>query len=128
MPLRKDQTSHIFLLSMTDSYVTLNYSLLVQLLSFLLLPTCLILSHPQISILRPIFVVVEANGPFNFFKPSFSPHPKLCSIIDSSDLRVIVCRQWLGVERQSRHRLSLDAQFNLLSMIPTLFSRFNSIQ
>ncbi|KAF5955601.1 hypothetical protein HYC85_008457 [Camellia sinensis] len=39
----------------------------------------------------------------------------------------LVCRRWLGVEGQSRHRLSLNAQSDLLSMIPALFSRFDSV-
>lgn len=39
----------------------------------------------------------------------------------------LVCRRWLGVDGQSRHRLSLNAQSDLLSMIPALFSRFDSV-
>ncbi|KAJ7966575.1 F-box protein [Quillaja saponaria] len=39
----------------------------------------------------------------------------------------LVCRRWLHVEGQSRHRLSLNAQSDLLHMIPSLFSRFDSV-
>ncbi|KAL6010404.1 putative VIER F-box protein 1 [Asimina triloba] len=39
----------------------------------------------------------------------------------------LVCRRWLRVEGQSRHRLSLDAHSELISAIPALFSRFDSI-
>ncbi|XP_057973696.1 F-box protein At1g47056-like [Malania oleifera] len=39
----------------------------------------------------------------------------------------LVCRRWLEVEGQSRHRLSLNAQSDLLSMIPSLFSRFDAV-
>ncbi|XP_047327088.1 F-box protein At1g47056-like [Impatiens glandulifera] len=39
----------------------------------------------------------------------------------------LVCTRWLRIEGQSRHRLSLNAQADLLSMIPKMFSRFDSI-
>ncbi|KAL5714032.1 putative VIER F-box protein 1 [Ranunculus cassubicifolius] len=39
----------------------------------------------------------------------------------------LVCRRWLLVEGQSRHRLSLDARSDLLPCIPSLFARFDSI-
>lgn len=39
----------------------------------------------------------------------------------------LVCRRWLRIEGQSRHRLSLNAQADLLSLVPTLFSRFDSV-
>ncbi|KAJ4828972.1 putative F-box/LRR-repeat protein 8 [Turnera subulata] len=39
----------------------------------------------------------------------------------------LVCRRWLRIEGQSRHRLSLNAQSDLLPLIPTLFSRFDSV-
>ncbi|CAK9144201.1 unnamed protein product [Ilex paraguariensis] len=39
----------------------------------------------------------------------------------------LVCRRWLKVEGQSRHRLSLNAQSELISMIPSLFSRFDAV-
>lgn len=39
----------------------------------------------------------------------------------------LVCRRWLQVEGQSRHRLSLNAQSDLLPIIPSLFSRFDSV-
>ncbi|CAN0922394.1 Putative F-box/LRR-repeat protein 8 [Linum grandiflorum] len=38
-----------------------------------------------------------------------------------------VCRRWLRIEGQSRHRLSLYAQADLLPLIPTLFTRFDSV-
>ncbi|KAK3019073.1 hypothetical protein RJ639_004360 [Escallonia herrerae] len=39
----------------------------------------------------------------------------------------LVSRRWLLVEGQSRHRLSLSAQSELLSNIPSLFARFDSV-
>ncbi|KAK7321668.1 hypothetical protein VNO77_32525 [Canavalia gladiata] len=39
----------------------------------------------------------------------------------------LVCRRWLQIEGQSRHRLSLNAQSDLFSAIPSLFSRFDSV-
>ncbi|KAJ8772885.1 hypothetical protein K2173_028062 [Erythroxylum novogranatense] len=39
----------------------------------------------------------------------------------------MVCRRWLRVEGQSRQRLSLSAQADLLPLVPTLFSRFDSV-
>ncbi|KAF8410117.1 hypothetical protein HHK36_002639 [Tetracentron sinense] len=39
----------------------------------------------------------------------------------------LVCRRWLHVEGQSRHRLSLNAQSDLLPFIPDLFSRFDAV-
>ncbi|OVA15897.1 Leucine-rich repeat [Macleaya cordata] len=39
----------------------------------------------------------------------------------------LVCRRWFVVEGQSRHRLSLDARSDLLPLIPSLFSRFDSV-
>ncbi|KAF5182726.1 F-box protein [Thalictrum thalictroides] len=39
----------------------------------------------------------------------------------------LVCQRWLRVEGQSRHRLSLNARSELLPLIPSLFTRFDSI-
>ncbi|KAL6995448.1 putative VIER F-box protein 1 [Sarracenia purpurea var. burkii] len=39
----------------------------------------------------------------------------------------LVCRRWLQVEGQSRHRLSLNAQSDLLLVIPSIFSRFDAV-
>ncbi|KAG8632655.1 F-box protein At1g47056 [Manihot esculenta] len=39
----------------------------------------------------------------------------------------LVCRRWLRIEGQSRHRLSLNAQSDLLPMVPALFSRFDAV-
>ncbi|KAK6160655.1 hypothetical protein DH2020_004036 [Rehmannia glutinosa] len=39
----------------------------------------------------------------------------------------LVCRRWLRVEGQSRHRLSLNAKAELTNVIPKLFVRFDSI-
>ncbi|KAI4337011.1 hypothetical protein L6164_015473 [Bauhinia variegata] len=39
----------------------------------------------------------------------------------------LVCLRWLRVEGQSRHRLSLNAQSDLLLVVPSLFSRFDSV-
>lgn len=39
----------------------------------------------------------------------------------------LVCRRWLCVEGQSRNRLSLDARSELQLVIPSLFSRFDSV-
>ncbi|KAL1220357.1 putative F-box/LRR-repeat protein 8 [Cardamine amara subsp. amara] len=39
----------------------------------------------------------------------------------------LVCHRWLKIEGQCRHRLSLKAQSDLISMIPSLFTRFDSV-
>ncbi|KAG1363939.1 F-box protein [Cocos nucifera] len=39
----------------------------------------------------------------------------------------LVCRRWLVVEGQGRHRLSLDARAALLEAVPSLFSRFDAV-
>ncbi|KAI9118567.1 hypothetical protein K1719_010899 [Acacia pycnantha] len=39
----------------------------------------------------------------------------------------LVCRRWLRIEGQSRHRLSLNSPSDLLPVIPSLFSRFDSV-
>nr|GMD99414.1 F-box protein At1g47056-like [Ipomoea batatas] len=39
----------------------------------------------------------------------------------------LVCRRWLQIEGQSRHRLSLRAQTELATAIPSIFSRFDSV-
>ncbi|XP_010421728.1 PREDICTED: putative F-box/LRR-repeat protein 8 [Camelina sativa] len=39
----------------------------------------------------------------------------------------LVCRRWLKIEGQCRHRLSLKAQSDLISAVPSLFSRFDSV-
>ncbi|KAL5707060.1 putative VIER F-box protein 1 [Ranunculus cassubicifolius] len=39
----------------------------------------------------------------------------------------LVCRQWLQIEGQNRHRISLDARSDLTLAIPALFSRFDSV-
>ncbi|KAM1174897.1 F-box protein SKIP2 [Malus sylvestris] len=39
----------------------------------------------------------------------------------------LVCHRWLRVDGQSRHRLSLNAQAGLLTFLPALFARFDSV-
>ncbi|KAI3460214.1 hypothetical protein Pfo_016877 [Paulownia fortunei] len=39
----------------------------------------------------------------------------------------LVCRRWLRIEGQSRHRLSLNAQSQLANVVPRLFSRFDAV-
>ncbi|XP_010911094.1 F-box protein At1g47056 [Elaeis guineensis] len=39
----------------------------------------------------------------------------------------LVCRRWLVVEGQGRHRLVLDARSALLEAVPSLFSRFDAV-
>ncbi|XP_044475253.1 F-box protein At1g47056-like [Mangifera indica] len=39
----------------------------------------------------------------------------------------LVCRRWLRIEGQSRHRLSLNAKSDLLPVIPSLFARFDVV-
>ncbi|KAK4778291.1 hypothetical protein SAY87_018478 [Trapa incisa] len=39
----------------------------------------------------------------------------------------LVCRRWLRVDGESRQRLSLNALANLLSFIPPIFARFDSV-
>jgi hypothetical protein len=39
----------------------------------------------------------------------------------------LVCQRWLRVDGQNRHRLSLKAQAEILSFLPSLFIRFDSV-
>ncbi|XP_071731417.1 F-box protein SKIP2-like [Rutidosis leptorrhynchoides] len=39
----------------------------------------------------------------------------------------LVCRRWLEIDGQSRHRISLNAQSELTAVIPSLFMRFDSV-
>ena len=39
----------------------------------------------------------------------------------------LVCRRWFLVEGQSRHRLSLKAQSDIVPMIPCIFMRYHSV-
>ncbi|TKY70610.1 F-box protein SKIP2 [Spatholobus suberectus] len=39
----------------------------------------------------------------------------------------LVCRRWRRVDGQRRHRLSLNAQPELLDFVPSLFNRFDSV-
>ncbi|KAK4764906.1 hypothetical protein SAY86_025996 [Trapa natans] len=39
----------------------------------------------------------------------------------------LVCKRWLRVDGEGRHRISLDAQADLLNFIPSIFTRFDSI-
>ncbi|OMO78861.1 hypothetical protein CCACVL1_14054 [Corchorus capsularis] len=39
----------------------------------------------------------------------------------------LVCRRWLRIEGQSRHRLSLNAQSDLQPLVPSIFSRFDAV-
>ncbi|KAG6516377.1 hypothetical protein ZIOFF_026836 [Zingiber officinale] len=39
----------------------------------------------------------------------------------------LVCRRWLAVEGQSRHRISLDARAALLVAAPSIFARFDAV-
>nr|GLL26437.1 F-box protein At1g47056-like [Ipomoea trifida] len=39
----------------------------------------------------------------------------------------LVCRRWLLVEGQSRHRLSLNAKSDVLPHVPAIFSRYDSV-
>ncbi|KAJ6834156.1 F-box protein-like [Iris pallida] len=39
----------------------------------------------------------------------------------------LVCRRWLHVDGQSRHRLSLDARASLAAAAPAIFDRFGSV-
>lgn len=39
----------------------------------------------------------------------------------------LVCRRWLTVEAQSRHRLALNAQAKLASVFPRLLTRFDAV-
>ncbi|XP_039020545.1 F-box protein At1g47056-like [Hibiscus syriacus] len=52
---------------------------------------------------------------FQFLSPYDRKH---CSLI---------CRRWLRTEGQSRHRLSLNAQSDLQHLIPSIFSRFDTV-
>ncbi|XP_028760542.1 F-box protein SKIP2-like [Neltuma alba] len=39
----------------------------------------------------------------------------------------LVCKRWMRVDGQSRHRLSLNGQAGMLDFVPSLFSRFDSV-
>lgn len=52
------------------------------------------------------------------FQPLLSADRNRCSL---------VCRRWLTVDAQSRHRLILSASADLLVVSPTLFTRFNAL-
>lgn len=52
------------------------------------------------------------------FQPLLSADRNRCSL---------VCRRWLAVDAQSRHRLILSASADLLAASPTLFTRFNAL-
>lgn len=39
----------------------------------------------------------------------------------------LVCRRWLAIEGQSRHRLALNAKWELLDAVPALFARFDAV-
>ncbi|CAN1191190.1 F-box protein SKIP2 [Linum perenne] len=39
----------------------------------------------------------------------------------------VVCRRWLRVDGERRHRLSLDANSEILSSLPSIFARFESV-
>ncbi|XP_061341784.1 F-box protein SKIP2 [Gastrolobium bilobum] len=39
----------------------------------------------------------------------------------------LVCRRWFRIDGQSRHRLSLNAQAELVDFVPSLFTRFDSV-
>ncbi|KAK8716655.1 hypothetical protein V6N13_043960 [Hibiscus sabdariffa] len=39
----------------------------------------------------------------------------------------LVCKQWFRVDGWSRHRLSLNAQSEIVSFLPSLFTRFDSV-
>ncbi|KAJ9559986.1 hypothetical protein OSB04_005146 [Centaurea solstitialis] len=39
----------------------------------------------------------------------------------------LVCRRWLEVEGKNRHRISLNAQSELLTVVSSLFSRFDAV-
>jgi len=39
----------------------------------------------------------------------------------------LVCKRWLRVDAQSRRRLSLIAQSGIISYVPTIFTRFDSV-
>ncbi|KAK9284647.1 hypothetical protein L1049_023823 [Liquidambar formosana] len=63
---------------------------------------------------------------------SFIPDECLACIfqlLNSGDRKrcSLVCRRWFGVEGQSRQRLSLNAQSEILPQLPSLFSRFDSV-
>ncbi|KAF3560918.1 hypothetical protein DY000_02011740 [Brassica cretica] len=39
----------------------------------------------------------------------------------------LVCKRWLFVDGQNRHRLSLDARDEIFSFLPSMFDRFDSV-
>ncbi|GKV10277.1 hypothetical protein SLEP1_g21668 [Rubroshorea leprosula] len=76
----------------------------------------------------------EPNGSFDGLSDYISDLPDEClacifQSLSTTDRKrcSLVCRRWLMIEGQSRHRLSLNAQSDLLGVIPSLFSRFDAV-
>lgn len=74
------------------------------------------------------------EGLLDFVDFTFSlPDECLASIfrfLNSGDRKIcsLVCKRWFQVEGQSRHRLSLNAQDEILPFLPSLFTRFDSVK
>ncbi|XP_054808271.1 F-box protein SKIP2-like [Prosopis cineraria] len=72
----------------------------------------------------------DSTGGFDY--TAYLPDDCLAGIfqlLGSVDRRCcsLVCKRWMRVDGQSRHRLSLIAQAALLDFVPSLFNRFDSV-
>ncbi|XP_074308794.1 F-box protein At1g47056-like [Silene latifolia] len=78
--------------------------------------------HPTASVDPTLFIDATSSIPDDclaiVFQSLTSSDRKRCSL---------VCKRWLLVEGQSRHRLSLNATSDIFPILPSLFSRFDSV-
>ncbi|KAJ7944465.1 F-box protein [Quillaja saponaria] len=88
----------------------------------------------------PVVVPVESNKEGDILEKaaggidytSYLPDDCLAGIfhyLSSGDRAFcsVVCKRWLRVDGQSRHRLSLKAKAEILDLLPALFVRFDSV-
>lgn len=71
---------------------------------------------------------IVQSGDFTFHLPDESL-ACIFQLLSSADRNrcSLVCRRWLRVDGQSRHRLSLNGQSEILVHLPSLFTRFDSV-
>lgn len=71
------------------------------------------------------------NGEFSDYISNLPDECLACifQYLNSGDRKrcSLVCRRWLLVEGQSRHRLSLNAQADLFEVVPSIFTRFDAM-
>jgi len=71
------------------------------------------------------------NGPLTDFTEGIPDDCLACifQLLNASDRKrsSLVCKRWLRVDGQSRRRLSLNAQSEITSYVPSIFTRFDSV-